>query len=168
MKFKEKIRKLLKEVKTLSNKEDIEPSIIQPELSFNNSNQSIPGDTKKKAQPFPPATSCLPSSTDITPRGCSVVIEEEPVKIVKMKNSKKTAGKKASLNKTSSPGVQIGFNPEGIPFTINQASPCYVCGHQDYWRSKGDIIRCRVCHPPAPGAEAGRKLILSREVKQVA
>jgi TubC N-terminal docking domain len=31
---------------------------------------------------------------------------------------------------------------------------CFICRGDDEWRSRWGLIRCRRCHPPAPGAEA--------------
>lgn len=30
---------------------------------------------------------------------------------------------------------------------------CFACWSTDLWKSKHGVTACRVCHPPAPGAE---------------
>jgi 5S rRNA maturation endonuclease (ribonuclease M5) len=43
-----------------------------------------------------------------------------------------------------------------IPFVVegDKNEACYVCGGRDFWTSKSGKRICRICHPPAPGAEA--------------
>ena len=31
--------------------------------------------------------------------------------------------------------------------------PCWICGRLDVWTDRYSVRHCRICHPPAPGAE---------------
>lgn len=35
---------------------------------------------------------------------------------------------------------------------------CYACGKEQYWIDKLDNRKCRICHPPPPGAESKESL----------
>ena len=41
----------------------------------------------------------------------------------------------------------------GVPCGYCNRTSCYCCSSKDFWRSKAGRVICRVCHPPAPGAE---------------
>lgn len=41
----------------------------------------------------------------------------------------------------------------GVPCGYCNRSYCYFCGSKDFWKSKAGRVICRVCHPPASGAE---------------
>lgn len=59
------------------------------------------------------------------------------------------------LRDCSAPPEAIPPVPDSPPDYNPTGSPCYCCGNTDYWKSKAGRVICRVCHPPAPGAEGG-------------
>ena len=56
-------------------------------------------------------------------------------------------------------GLAAAHDPAYDPFRrarVTKHGTCYNCGGVDFWTSRlwADVVRCRICVPPAPGAES--------------
>lgn len=88
-------------------------------------------------------------------KGKVEVITDQPTKVL----SKTHGANQPTTSSLKKPMITTTIQVEPTRAGIVYTSPprCYACSSVDLWRSRHGATVCRVCHPPAPGAETAAR-----------
>jgi len=94
------------------------------------------------------AIASIPSAKGTIPVG--QILEISPELVEKLKGKVEVIIENLSKPVFVKP-PPVELTRAGIVITVPPR--CYACSSTDLWRSRYGVSVCRVCHPPAPGAE---------------